>query len=117
MTTPDFLRAQPEHAKILLESVRAYYAFDGIGFEADRVRRAILQLLESPFLGEAWLIRDRGDFVGHFVISFGFDIEFGGQQATLTEFYLEERPGPWLSRRRPLSAYQTCPHTGGNDHA
>ena len=28
---------------------------------------------------------------GHFVLSFGFDIEFGGRQATLTELYLEER--------------------------
>jgi hypothetical protein len=64
MTSPDFVRAKPEHVEILLESIRAYYAFDGIRFDADSVRRAIGQLLEAPALGEAWLIRDGSDFVG-----------------------------------------------------
>ena len=87
---PDFVRALSEHTETLLASVRAYYAFDGIRFEAERARGAIQQLLEAPALGEAWLIRDGAEFVGHFVLSFGFDIEFGGRQATLTELYLDE---------------------------
>jgi diamine N-acetyltransferase len=91
MNPPDFVRALPEHSETLLASIAAYYAFDGIGFEAGRVRAAIQLLLESPALGEAWVISDRADFVGHFILSFGFDIEFGGRQATLTELYLEER--------------------------
>ena len=91
MTPPNFVRALPEHVETLLASVRAYYAFDGIGFDAEHVRGAIQLLLETPAFGEAWLIRDGAEFVGHFVVSFGFDIEFGGRQATLTELYLEER--------------------------
>jgi diamine N-acetyltransferase len=90
MTHPDFVLVRLEHAETLLESVRAYYRFDGIGFELDSVRRAIRQLLEIPSLGEAWLIRDGDEVIGHFVVSFGFDIEFGGRQATLTELYLVE---------------------------
>jgi len=90
MTPVVFLRAQNEHAETLLESVRAYYAFDGIRFEGNRVRAAIQRLLESPAFGEAWLVNDQGDFVGHFVVTFGFDLEFGGRQATLTELYLKE---------------------------
>ena len=90
MNPPDFVRALPEHTETLLASISAYYVFDGIRFEAERVRAAIRLLLESPALGEAWLIRDQANFVGHFVLSFGFDIEFGGRQATLTELYLEE---------------------------
>ena len=38
MTPPVFLRAQNERAETLLESVRAYYAFDGITFESNSVR-------------------------------------------------------------------------------
>ena len=91
MAPPEFVRAQPEHVEILLDSVRAYYAFDGIRFEPGSVRRAILQLLGTPALGEAWLIRDQGAVVGHFVVTFGFDLEFGGRQAILTELYLIER--------------------------
>lgn len=86
----NFLRVQSEHAEILLGFVRAYYEFDGISFEVDTVRTAIQQLLESPELGSAWLVKDQDDFVGHFVVTFGFDLEFGGRQATLTELYIEE---------------------------
>jgi diamine N-acetyltransferase len=89
MTTPTFLRARPEHLDTLLDSVRAYYAFDGIAFEAASVRAGLELLLESSALGEAWLIEEQGRHVGHFVLSFGFDLEFGGRQATLTELYLE----------------------------
>lgn len=91
MIPPDFVRALPEHTESLLVSVEAYYAFDGIEFDVNRVRAALQQLFESPALAEAWLIRDQAGFAGHFVLSFGFDIEFGGRQATLTELYLEER--------------------------
>jgi ribosomal protein S18 acetylase RimI-like enzyme len=89
MTAPSFQRVQLEHAAILLAFVRAYYAFDGIRFDAERARAAIQSLLESPQLGEAWLIEERAGYVGHLVLSFGFDLEFGGRQATLTELYLE----------------------------
>ncbi|HEY5958822.1 MAG TPA: GNAT family N-acetyltransferase, partial [Polyangiaceae bacterium] len=91
MAFPNFLRVQAEHVENLLEFVRAYYTFDGISFDVGAVRAAIHQLLEIPALGRAWLVRDQGEFVGHFVVTFGFDLEFGGRQATLTELYIEER--------------------------
>ena len=90
MAPPDFLLARPEHAETLLRSVRAYYTFDGIAFDTNTVRSAIQQLLTNPALGEAWLVQAHGEFVGHFVVTFGFDLEFGGRQATLTELYLKE---------------------------
>jgi GNAT superfamily N-acetyltransferase len=90
MSPPSFVRVQSEQAETLLASVRAYYAFDGIRFEVDGVRAAIQSLLESAALAEAWLIQDGAEYVGHFVLSFGFDLEFGGRQATLTELYLAE---------------------------
>jgi GNAT superfamily N-acetyltransferase len=90
MTLPSFVRVGSEQAETLLASVRAYYAFDGIRFEVNGMRAAILSLLESPALAEAWLVQDRAEYVGHFVLSFGFDLELGGRQATLTELYLAE---------------------------
>lgn len=90
MTPPAFLRVQANHADALLASVQAYYAFDDIRFDADDVRAAIQSLLESPALAEAWLIQEGDQNVGHLVLSLGFDLEFGGRQATLTELYLAE---------------------------
>lgn len=85
----EFVRAKAEHAATLLKFVRAYYEFDGIAFDRDSVARGITELIANPSLAEAWLIQDGSELVGHFVLAFGFDLEFGGRQATLTELYLE----------------------------
>jgi GNAT superfamily N-acetyltransferase/catechol 2,3-dioxygenase-like lactoylglutathione lyase family enzyme len=84
-----FLRADTCHLPELGALVEAYYTFDGIAFDAEAVRRGLATLLEDPSLGGAWLIREDGDDpVGYFILTYGFDLEFGGRQATVTELYL-----------------------------
>jgi ribosomal protein S18 acetylase RimI-like enzyme len=86
--TLHFQRTNFEHVETLLGLIQAYYEFDGIRFDAARIRGALLELLATPALGGAWLILDEQAVIGYFVLSFGFDLEFGGRQATLTELYL-----------------------------
>ena len=92
-----FLRVERQHLDALLGFVAKYYAYDGIAFHEASVRRGVLELLVNPHLGGAWLIREADRFVGHFVLAYSVDLEFGGRQATLTEIYLEEG-----ARRRGL---------------
>jgi ribosomal protein S18 acetylase RimI-like enzyme len=73
-----------------LSSVERYYAFDGIAFNPASVSHGISELLANPEHGEAWLVTHQGCGVGHFLVAFGFDLEFGGRQATLTELYLDK---------------------------
>ncbi|MES1176173.1 MAG: GNAT family N-acetyltransferase [Myxococcales bacterium] len=84
-----FERINQENLETFLALVEQYYAFDGIAFEREVVRRAALELMHTPAFGAAWLIADGGRFVGHFVVALGFDFEFGGRQATVTELFLE----------------------------
>ena len=84
-----FERVDPRNLGTFLEFVEQYYTFDGIAFEREVVRRAALELIETPAFGAAWLVVDQGRFVGHFVLALGFDFEFGGRQATITELFLE----------------------------
>jgi ribosomal protein S18 acetylase RimI-like enzyme len=83
-----FVRAEAHHLIELVALVDAYYTFDGIAFDAESVRRGLTVLLTDSSYGGAWLIRDRSETAGYFVLTYGFDIEFGGRQATLTELYL-----------------------------
>jgi len=83
-----FQRATHDDADTLLELVGAYYQLDGIAFEPQVVRRGLAELLTTPSLGGAWLIRGAGVSVGYLVLTFGFDLEFGGRQATITDLYL-----------------------------
>jgi ribosomal protein S18 acetylase RimI-like enzyme len=80
----------------LLCLVRAYYRFDGIRFP-QRAPAALRKLLTKPALGRAWILRDRGRAVGYMILTFNFDVEFGGLEGILTDLYL--RPG---HRRRGL---------------
>ena len=85
-----FVQVDESHLDVLLSFVAKYHAFDGIACDRNALQRGARELLANPVLGRAWVIRDGGRFVGHVVVAFGVDFEFGGRQATITELYLDE---------------------------
>lgn len=85
---PTFQRAGGADTELLLSLVRAFYEFEGLAFDAQRIRRGLAELMANPQLGGAWMIERAGVVVGYFVLALGFDLEFGGRQATVTELYL-----------------------------
>jgi len=86
-----FKAATLSDARKLEKWVRAYYKYDGIAFETETVRPALAVLLKNKSLGKAWFIQRRGKLVGYVVVTFGFDHEFGGRTATVTDLYIERR--------------------------
>ncbi|MBV8891732.1 MAG: GNAT family N-acetyltransferase [Acidobacteria bacterium] len=87
---PEFIEASLSEVERILLLIKAYYLFDGIPFGTDEVRSALEVLLGDPSLGRIWLIRlDQVD-AGYITLTFGYDLEFGGREATVTEFYLRE---------------------------
>ena len=72
----------------LLEFVKAYYDFDGIPYRSQRIRIALDFLLRDPSLGRVWIICSGRKAVGHAILTFGFDLEFNGRQATITELFI-----------------------------
>lgn len=84
----DFHQATFGDVDAILPLIRSYYDFDKIPFDEATIRRAVGELLADASLGEAWLLRDGKASVGYFVLTFGFDLEFGGRQATLTDLYV-----------------------------
>ncbi len=72
----------------LLEFVKAYYDFDEIPYRSERIRNALGILLREPLLGRVWIIRYGRKAVGHAILTFGYDLEFNGRQATITELYI-----------------------------
>jgi ribosomal protein S18 acetylase RimI-like enzyme len=87
---PAFCLATPDHAELLLDFMRDYYAFDGHHYDRVRARSALLALLQNPSFGVVWLIFDGSAPVGYIVICFGYSLEFLGRDAFIDEFYLIE---------------------------
>src|SRR5262245_60155861 len=73
---------------LLLTLIRRYYEFDHIPFDNEQVKPPLERLLHDPALGRGWFIEENGKIIGYAILTFGFDLEFGGRQATLTDLYL-----------------------------
>ncbi len=82
-------RATPGDFDAVLRRTRALNADEGIEIEDAALEPAIRRLLADPGLGGCWLIERGGEPIGHAVVTFGYDLEFGGRDAFLTELWVD----------------------------
>ncbi len=83
-----FRSATRSDTKDLTELICEYYAFDHIPFDESEIRAGLPALIRTPSLARAWLIRVGAFTVGYVIVSFWFDLEFGGRAAAITDLYL-----------------------------
>src|SRR5262245_22304756 len=96
---PVITLARRKDLEDLIRLVRAYYRFEGIRFREGALA-ALRKLLTVPTLGRAWILRDRGCAIGYAILTFNFDVEFGGPEGILTDLYLKPgHRGQGLGRR------------------
>jgi ribosomal protein S18 acetylase RimI-like enzyme len=72
----------------LLPMMDAFNAGEMIDVEPGALRRALEQLLVDETLGRVWLIQLGTETVGYAVLTFGYDLEFAGRDAFITELFL-----------------------------
>jgi len=82
-------RATPEDFAELFERARALNAHEGITLADASLSHALRRLLAEPALGGAWLIERAGRVIGYAVVTWGYDFEFGGRDAYLTELWVD----------------------------
>lgn len=80
----------PVHLEHFIPLIRAYYAYDGHEFVEGQVRRTLADFLNHPEYGRAYLIADGDTWVGYFILTFGYSLEFGGRDTFIDEIYLSE---------------------------
>ncbi len=79
-------RARPEDAAAILPLSAELYAMEGLGFDRDAARTALDHLLVHPELGFAFVAEDDdGRVLGYAICTYGYDLEFNGRDALLTE--------------------------------
>ena len=99
----------------LLRLVGAYYRFDGIRFERGRIGGALSRLLRKPALGRVWVAQDRKRLVAYLVLTFNYDLEFGGLEGMITELYVEARWRRCGFGRRLIDLARSFCHNSGID--
>lgn len=73
----------------LLPRTRALQDHEGIEVTDADLEHALRTLLVDANLGGVWLIEERA-VVGYAIVTFGYDLEFGGRDAWLTELYVDD---------------------------
>lgn len=73
----------------VLPRTRELMAHEDIAIDEDALDAALRRLLGDPSLGAVWLIEDDG-VVGYAIVTYGYDLEFGGRDSYLTELWIDE---------------------------
>ena len=74
----------------ILAMMDGFNRSEGIPFTRDGFRAPLRTLLAGPHLGAVLLFEDAA-LLGYAVVTWGFDLEFGGRDAFLTELWIEPR--------------------------
>lgn len=84
-----FRVARVSDAPELLRLIRAYYRFDGIRFQKSVIDAALRKLLRNRSLGRIWIMRDGVKPAGYVLLTFNYDLEFGGLEGIVTDLFIE----------------------------
>lgn len=73
----------------LLPRTLALNSHEGIAVDPPELSAALDRLLRDPALGGVWLIERDAAVIGYAIVTFGYDLEFGGRDAFLTELWVD----------------------------
>jgi GNAT superfamily N-acetyltransferase len=88
---PAVRRPRAADFQSLLGLIREYYRYDGLHFDANSIAPALRKLLRDESLGRVWMIHQDGDAVGYVILTFNYDLEFGGLQGIVTDLFLRKK--------------------------
>jgi GNAT superfamily N-acetyltransferase len=81
----------PKDHKVLRKLVSDYYRFDKIPFTRSSLSKGLETLLRNVSQGQAWLMENHKKAVGYAVLTYNFDLEYGGVEGMLTDLYVIKR--------------------------
>ena len=81
----------PKDHKVLLKLIIAYYRLDKIPFKRESLSRGLDTLLRNLSQGQAWLLETHHKAIGYAILTYNFDLEYGGVEGMLTDLYVEKR--------------------------
>src|ERR1700730_3283469 len=81
----------PKDHAALLRFVIAYYRFDKIPFNKNSLHKGLDTLLRNTSQGQSCLMESHKTPVGYAVLTYNFDLEYGGVEGMLTDLYVLPR--------------------------
>jgi len=82
-------RAAVDDLAAVLPRTLALNAHEDIAVDPAALEVALDRLLRDPAIGGVWLIERAGAAIGYAIVTFGYDLEFAGRDAYLTELWID----------------------------
>lgn len=82
--------ATPADLDLVFPRTRALNDHEAIEISDERLRAGLATLLANPSYGGAWLVERDGAVIGYAIVTYGYDLEFGGREGWLTELWIDE---------------------------
>jgi len=82
-------QASLDDLALVLPRTRDLNAHEAISIEPAALEAALARLLTDPSLGGVWLVERDGAAIGYAIVTFGYDLEFAGRDAVLTELWID----------------------------
>jgi ribosomal protein S18 acetylase RimI-like enzyme len=105
-------RAADEDVPRLLTWMSAFNVLEGIDWSPASGEPALRRLLGDPSLGYVGIAETDGP-IGYFVVTWGYDLEWDGRDAFLTEIYVQTEHRGRGQGRRLLSAVEAVARAEG----
>jgi ribosomal protein S18 acetylase RimI-like enzyme len=83
-------RATVDDLEDVLPRTRALNEHEGIHLTDAGLRASLRELLATPALGGVWHVCEGGAPVGYAIVTYCFDLEFGGREGWLTELWIDD---------------------------
>ncbi len=80
--------AEPSDVAVLCRMMAEFNRIEGIAWSPEAGEAAVRTLLTDRGLGLIGLLAENDHTVGYFVVTWGYDLEWNGRDAYLTELYL-----------------------------
>jgi len=86
-----FRSCGPKDHKALLKLVIAYNKFEKIPVHRKRLSQGLDALLRNPSQGKMWLMENHKKPVGYALLTYNFEMEYGGAEGVLRDLFVEKR--------------------------
>lgn len=82
--------ANPDDLATLLPRTAALNAHEGIALAPAALEASLARLLGDPTIGGVWIVQRGGAPIGYAMVTYGYDLEYGGRDAFMTELWIDE---------------------------
>lgn len=108
-----FTQAEKSDIPLLKEIMKEYYIFENLPFDGNSTEQVLRELIENNSKGRIWLLKNNSKVIGYLVLTFGYSMEYKGDDAFIDEFYIiENYRGKGAGKLALEFAEKICKSTG-----